>query len=142
LLWDVPTGKYFRAITEHKGGGLNAGMSPTGQLMFTHSQWAEGAKFWHPHTGKLLLNMPGATVNPSSVLADGRMYTYQAEGTRVKLWLTEPSPVHRVLVRGPSRGRPVSEYRASSVHRDGRLLAVGSGEGVSLFDLVRGIDVG
>src|SRR5262249_33208140 len=33
-------------------------------------------------------------------------------------------------------------YRRSSVRRDGRLLAVGSSEGVSLFDLRSGLDVG
>jgi hypothetical protein len=46
-----------------------------------------------------------------------------------------------VLARNPVRA-PADQYRRSSVHRDGRLLAVGSSQGVSLFDLANGLDVG
>jgi len=59
----------------------------------------------------------------------------------VQLWATEPSPVLRVLVRNPILGR-VGEYQRTAVYRDGHLLAVGSSQGVSLFDLSRGLDVG
>jgi WD40 repeat protein len=78
---------------------------------------------------------------PTTPAADGRMYTHQIHGTRVQLWATEPSPVLRVLVRNPVRS-PVREYRRSSVRRDRRLLAVGSSDGVSLFDLSNGLEVG
>jgi hypothetical protein len=78
---------------------------------------------------------------PTTPAADGRMHTHQIQGTRVQLWATEPSPVLRVLVRNPVRG-PVREYRRSSVHKGGRLLAVGSSDGVSLFDLSNGLEVG
>ena len=78
---------------------------------------------------------------PTTPAPDGRMYTHQIQGKRVQLWTTEPSRVLHVLVRNPVRG-PLREYRRSSVHRDGRLLAVGSSAGVSLFDLSSGLDVG
>jgi serine/threonine protein kinase/WD40 repeat protein len=141
LLWDVPSGRYFRVISEHKGGALSAAVSRSGQLMSTHSGWAGGVKFWHPYTGKLLLSLPTTRIHPTTQTPDGRMCTYRTEGTRLELWATEPSPVLRVLVRSPIRGR-LQEYRRASVRRDGRLLAVGSSDGVSLFDLDRGLDVG
>jgi serine/threonine protein kinase/WD40 repeat protein len=141
VLWDVPTGKEVGRITDHKGGGLSVAVSRSGQLMSTCSHWAGGVKFWHPYTGKLLLSLPSMSIHPSAQTPDGRIYTYRTEGTRVQLWATEPSPVLRALVRGPSLKR-VHEYRRSSVHRDGRLLAVGSSDGVSLFDLFSGLDVG
>jgi serine/threonine protein kinase/WD40 repeat protein len=142
VLWDVPSGRPFRVIDEHKGGGLAVSMSRSGQLMSTYSGWAEGAKFWHPHTGKLLLNLPGMRVHPTAPAPDGRMFAHRFEGTRLQLWATEPSPVLRVLVRGPARGRLVGRYDDNSIHRGGRLLATGSSQGVSLFDLSRGVDVG
>src|SRR5262249_23732809 len=141
ILWDVPTGKEVGRITDHKGGGLDVGVSRSGQLMSTHSLWAGGVKFWHPYTRKLLLSLPGMSIHPTTPAPDGRLYPSRTEGTRVQLWATEPSPVLRVLVRGPALGR-VGEYRRTSVHRDGRLLAVGSSQGVSLFDLSNGLDVG
>jgi len=139
-LWDVPT--RTRIFTPaHQGGGLSARIGRTGQVMSTYSTWAQGVKFWHPHTGRVLLSMPGLAVHPTALAPDGRIFTHRIDGTRVQLWATEPSPVLRVLVRGPARGR-VSEYRVNSVHKDGRLLAVGSSHGVSLFDLDLGLDVG
>ncbi len=142
VLWDVPTGKEVDRITDHKGGGLNVSISRSGQLLSTYSSWVGGVKFWHPYRGKLLLSLPGASVHPTGQTPDGRMYTSRIDGTRLQLWATEPSPVLRVLVRNPVRGRPVNTYGRSSAHKDGRLLAAGSSDGVSLFDLKSGLDVG
>jgi serine/threonine protein kinase/WD40 repeat protein len=141
LLWDVPSEKVVRRITDHKGGNLGVCMSRSGQLMSSYSWWSGGVKFWHPYTGKPLLSLPTMHVHPWTQTTDGRMYTHRVEGTRVQLWATEPSPVLRVLVRRPSL-KQVEEYRRSWVHREGRLLAVGSSDGVSLFDLSTGLDVG
>jgi serine/threonine protein kinase/WD40 repeat protein len=141
VLWDVPSGKEVRRVTDHKGGGLAVSVSRSGQLMSTTSGWAGGVKFWHPYTGKLLLSLPNMSIHPNSEAADGRMYTYRTRGTRVQLWATEPSPALRVLVRGVARGQP-NDYRRVSVHKAGRLLAAGSNDGVSLFDLANGLDVG
>jgi serine/threonine protein kinase/WD40 repeat protein len=139
-LWDIPTGKY-RVLDGHKGGGMSTSVSRSGQLLSTQSAWTVSVKFWHPYTDKLLLSLPNMNTHPTTPASDGRIYTYHTQGTRLQLWATEPSPVLRVLVRNPIRGK-LGEYRRPSVHRDGRLLAVGSSQGVSLFDLARGLDVG
>jgi WD40 repeat protein len=138
----VPTRTHFHDITDHKGGALGVSVSRSGQLMSTHSGWAGGIKFWHPHSRKLLLSIPsGGNIGLDGQTPDGRLFAYNIVGTRLQLWGTESSPILRLLVREPGRG-PLGEYRRSSVHRDGRLLAVGTTHGVSLFDLDRGLDVG
>jgi serine/threonine protein kinase/WD40 repeat protein len=141
ILWDIVSGKATGRIKDHKGGALGVSISSSGQLMSTQASWTGGVKFWHPYTRKPLLSLPGMTFQPSRRAPDGRMSTYRIEGTRLEVWVTEPSPILRVLVRGPALGE-VREYRRSSVHRDGRLVAAGSSQGVSLFDLASGLDVG
>jgi serine/threonine protein kinase/WD40 repeat protein len=143
VLWDVPSQKQVGPSIPHKGGwgSFSVGFSRSGQLLSTWPEWGGGVKFWHPYTRKPLLSLPSMRFQPTAPAADGRMYTHQTHGTWVRLWTTEPSPILRVLVRNPVRG-PLREYRRNSVHRDGRLLAVGSSDGVSLFDLSNGLDVG
>ncbi len=142
VVWDVPDRRELHRITDHKGGGLSASISRSGQLLSTHSTWGAGVRFWHPFSGKPLLTFPSTNTHPNAQAPDGRIFTYRIEGNRLQLWATEPSPVLRVLVRRPIRDREVIEYRRSSVHKGGQLLAVGSTLGVSLFDLSRGLDVG
>jgi WD40 repeat protein len=143
LLWDVPTRTAVHDISEHKGGDLGVRVNRSGQLLATHSGWASGLKFWHPHTRKLLLSMPSAQFNLGNALAlpNGRIITQHFVDGRVQLWVAEPSPILRLLVRNPVRG-PLNEYRRGAVHKGGRLLAVGTSQGVSLFDLASGLDVG
>jgi WD40 repeat protein len=140
VVWDVPSRKVIHQFTGHHGGGLRIWVSRSGQIMAT-TGWAGGVKLWHPQTEKLVLSMPSRTLNFTRITSDGRLFASDTEGNHVRLWSAEPSPVHRVFVRDPMHG-PVAEYRRSSVHRDGRLLAVGTSEGVSLFDLANSVDVG
>ncbi len=143
VLWDVPSGKPVGPGIPHKGGwgNFSVGISRSGQLLSTCPEWGGGVKFWHPYTRKPLLSLPSMSFQPTTPASDGRMYTHYIGGTRVQLWATEPSPVLRILVRNPVRG-PVREYRRNSVHKGGQLLAVGSTDGVSLFDLKSGLEVG
>jgi serine/threonine protein kinase/WD40 repeat protein len=140
-LWDVPDKKQVGRIKDHKGSALQVGMSRSGQLLSTYSEWAGGLKLWHPYTGKPLLSVPGTGVHPTHSAPDGRMFAVEREGKRLKIWATEPSPVLRALVRIPALGAP-GLYQGTSIHPGGRLLAVGSDGGVSLFDLFTGLDVG
>jgi WD40 repeat protein/tetratricopeptide (TPR) repeat protein len=143
VVYDVATQKQVGREIDHKGGwgGFNVGISRSGQLMSTCAGWGGGVKFWHPYTRKLLLSVPDMYFQPTTPVADGRMYTHQITGTQVRVWATEPSPVLRVLIRNPIRGE-LRECRRNSVHPGGRLLASGSSNGVSLFDLQSGLDVG
>jgi WD40 repeat protein len=141
VLWDVPSRKELSVIDTHRGGGLYATMSRSGQLLSTFSHWGGGVRLWHPYTGKPLLSLPGMNILPISSAADGRIYGASTAGTRLQLWATEPSPVLRLLVRSPIRG-PSGDCWRVAVHPEGRLVALGSARGVSLFDPASGLDVG
>jgi serine/threonine protein kinase/WD40 repeat protein/tetratricopeptide (TPR) repeat protein len=133
-LWDAPTGKLLRTLTDLIGGEPHPAMSLSGQLLTSVSGWNGGQVFWHPHTGKPLLRTPfGYSV--TRTVQDGRQYEATIDKTRISLHIVEPSPVFRTLV---SNG---GCYEVS-VHPGGRLLAVGQGYGVSLFDLPTGLEIG
>ncbi len=142
-LWDVPSGRIYQSVTEHKGGGLHAYLNRTGEILCTESKWTGGLRLWHPYTGKPLLNVPEIGINHNGFqsLVDGRMYRWTKQETRVVIEVIDPAREMRTLVRHPMRG-PVHEYRHLSVHKDGRLLAAGTTDGVCLLDLTTGLDVG
>jgi WD40 repeat protein len=118
-----------------------AAMNRTGELMVSWSTWAGGMKVWHPTTRRLLLSMPNQDVGFTHAAADGRLAGYRIDGTRIQLWVLEPARECRTLVRDPLRP-PMQEYRLNSIHKSGRLAAAGTANGVTLFDLAAGLDVG
>jgi hypothetical protein len=83
VLWDVPTRRRVRVITGHKGGGLSAHVSRSGQFLSTFSEWdrAGGVRPWHPQTGKLLLSVPGES-DVDLLAADGRLWGHRRTGSR------------------------------------------------------------
>ncbi len=139
-VWDVPSKKLLRTLGDLKGGEPLLALSPSGQLLAGKSNWWGGQVFWHPHTGKPLLRTY-AGYNPSATVQDGRLYEVAIDKTRVTLRTAEPSPVFRTLVPDPA-GPPVSDCRYVTVNPDGRLLALGHTNGVSLFDLATGLELG
>jgi WD40 repeat protein len=151
-LWDAVLGKRLRTLTDQKGGEPVLAMSPSGQMLTSMSSWApSGRVFWHPHTGKLLLRTPEAywadsganpvKLHPQMTVQDGRLYEATVDKTRITLRTLEPSPVFRILVPDPA-GPPRHDCRHVTIHPGGRLLAVGHSNGVSLFDLATGLEVG
>jgi serine/threonine protein kinase/WD40 repeat protein/Tfp pilus assembly protein PilF len=139
-LWDVPSGKLLRVCRELKGGEPYLMMSSSGQLLAGQSGWWGGQVFWHPHTGKPLLRIPGAYDLPYAT-RDGRLCGYRLAEGKITLNIAQPSPVLRTLVPAPA-GKPLNDCRVVAIHPDGRLLALGHSQGVSLFDLTRGLEVG
>jgi WD40 repeat protein len=140
-VWDAPSGRRLLTLGDQKGGAPVLGMSPSGQLLTSWSHWAGlGPVFWHPHTGKLLLrtSFPWSAATP---VQDGRLYTASIEKTQIILRTVEPSPVFRTLVPDPA-GPPRRDCRDVTIHPAGRLLAVGHSNGVALFDLLTGLQVG
>ena len=138
FVWDVPSRKPLHTLREQKGGGTVLSMGSSGQLMTGSGTWGEGTVFWHPHTGKSLLRSP-QSYHSRGKLQDGRIFTCERKNTQISVHIVEPSPILRILVPSPmTRG----ECRAVEFHKDGRLLAVGHHNGVSLFDLTTGIEIG
>jgi WD40 repeat protein len=141
VLWDVPTKKPVRVISEHKGGGLAVCFDRTGEVLLSWSVWAGGVQLRHTQTGQLLLKAPDLKPDGFGPLPDGRLSGLRTDRTRLKLWVIDPARECRTLVRDPARG-DVGEYWRHAIHPDGRLAAVGTSTGVTLLDLVTGLDVG
>ena len=115
-------------------------MSSSGQLLTSTSNWSGGQVFWHPHTGKPLLRTRFRYA-PDATVQDGRLFDVAIDKTRLTLPTVEPSPVFRTFVPDPA-GLPLLQCRDVTVHPNGRLIAVGHSNGVSLFDLPTGLEVG
>jgi WD40 repeat protein/Tfp pilus assembly protein PilF len=142
-VFDALLARRLLTLQDQKGGEPILGMSTTGQLLTSISVWApSGHVFWHPFTGKLLLRTPFryVPVHRGSV-QDGRLYDVTVNKTRLTLRTAEPSPVFRTLVPDAA-GLAQRECRDVTIHPNGTLLAVGHSNGVSLFDLPTGREVG
>jgi serine/threonine protein kinase/WD40 repeat protein len=141
VLWNVPHQKQVGILTDQRGGGPLLYINSAGELLASSSSWVKSVDLWHPYSHKLLLHMPSHLIFASSS-NDGRLLgKSSAVGEGWHYAVAEPSPVVRTLLRNPIHG-PVEAWRDVSVHPGGRLLAVGSDNGVSLFDLETGQDVG
>jgi WD40 repeat protein len=142
-LWNVPAQKVLSILRDQKGGEPLLGMSRSGQMLASTSAWGGGLLLWHPHTGRPLVRWPGGMwIQLTNATADGRLYASSSpRGGRLELHTAEPSPVLRMLVRDPVRG-PFQQCGRAAVHPGGRLLAVGTSDGVTLFDLAAGLDIG
>lgn len=142
VLWNVPERKRLYTLTEQRGGGPTLSMNSTGQFLASYSLWTRQAlDFWHPYTGKSILHL-SSPFQMEWTLADGRVLgNAKDERGDWNFAMAEPSPVVQTLVRNPLHG-PVASWRNVAVHAAGRLLAVGSDDGVSLFDLETSLDVG
>ena len=141
VTWDVASGKQLRLNTSQRGGGPKLCVNATGDLLTSFSSWANLLDVWDAASGNPLLHLPG-NLNFAWSHLDGRLLgeTHRSDGGW-HLEVIEPSPVLKTLERTPVLG-PVEAWRDISIHRDGRLLAVGSDSGVSLFDLETCLDVG
>ena len=141
VTWDVASGKQIRLNASQRGGGPKLCVNSTGELLSSFSGWANLLDVWDAASGKTLLHLSGE-LNVAWSHLDGRLLgeAHRSDGG----WhyeVVEPSPVLKTLERKPVLGS-VEAWRDISIHRDGRLLAVGSDNGVSLFDLETGLDVG
>ncbi|MCU0962855.1 MAG: WD40 repeat domain-containing serine/threonine protein kinase [Pirellulaceae bacterium] len=141
VLWNVVEHKQLRVLTDQRGGGPQLVVNATGELLCSFSSWANQLDLWHPYSGKPVLHTASATQFEWAV-HDGRLLGNQrlANGWW-RFSVVEPSPVVRTLVRNPMHGRG-GKWWDVSIHPSGRLMAVGSDNGVSLFDLQTGQDVG
>jgi WD40 repeat protein len=132
-VWDAPAGKMLRTLSDQLSGEQILAMSPSGQLLTSWGTWNGGQVFWHPHTGRPLLRTP-FNYSVSRTVQDGRQYQVGIDKTQLTLRIVEPSPVFRTLA-------PEGHCYEAAIHPGGRLLAVGQGNGVTLFDLATGLKV-
>ncbi len=140
VLWNVEQQKQVGLLKNQRGGGPLLAMNTTGELLISQASWSNMLSIWHPYSMKVVLQMPSPLLFEWETQRGGLVGEQRASGG----WqhaVAEPSPVVRTLARNPVHG-DVESWRGVSVHPSGRLLAVGSDNGVTLFDLATGQDVG
>src|SRR5207248_1761055 len=102
--------------------------------------WGNRLKLWSPHTGREVFRT-ACGVGPfgpnDRLLA---VLPETSEGRAGRLIQVEAGREYRTLVAGATAPVPVRDYGRCSVHPGGRLLAVGTSQGVSLMDLVSGTE--
>jgi hypothetical protein len=109
---------------------------PTGDLLASHS-WDGTLRLWHPSTGRQLLHLPYKAESDSPQLSrDGQWLWAGLHGERAALIELIPSREYRTLVS--SFGSVAGTQTQADLSPDGRLLAVGTTNGASLWDLQSG----
>jgi WD40 repeat protein/tetratricopeptide (TPR) repeat protein len=139
-LWDAASATWIAEMSATSNGGIRLAFSHAGDLLAS-TDWNGETRFWEPHSGLLVFKTETrlATVQFSSDdrLLAGAVWDERAcagvspmTGT-LRVWEV-PRRCYRRL-----RALPVREgdYRAPTVSLDDRLLAVGAGNGVGLWDL-------
>ena len=142
FLWNVRQQKRIGELADQLAGEPYLAINTTGEMLSSRESWGDDVLFWHPYSGRPILRLPNTPAWFTWCAWDGRLAGQgSSKDGRWRLSTAEPSPVVRTLVCNPVYGREGSSGSVS-VHPGGRLLAVGSYDGVSLFDLQTGQDVG
>jgi WD40 repeat protein len=128
--------KKYRALHQltHVGGGLVVGFDPSGELLFSGSDWVRSLRIWHARTGKLLLSH-ASFLSPEHFKTTGMLVTKDG----VESWEVATGREYRTLTSLHPEG---SSLFYPTIAPDGRLLAVGRAAGISFWDLELGSEVG
>jgi WD40 repeat protein len=149
VLWHVASRSQIRKFATQRGGWPMLGVSATGDLLASTSDWAGGLRLWHPGTGRDVLSVPGTKAHFRCAPADGRLVALEVDGNKARLWEVVPAREHRTLVPEDVPGSPAkflvpavgTEGRwlaGGTVSPDGRWLAAGASHGTSVWELDSG----
>jgi WD40 repeat protein len=130
-LWDALTGARRATLEGHISGGIVADFDPSG-LILASTGWEGRWWLWDPVLGRPWLNMWRAPCG-ADFGRDGR----RVVGAEDKLttYQVDPALEYRTLAHAAS---PPLDYQRVSIHRNGRLLALGTDGGVVLRDVISG----
>ncbi|MFI5457674.1 MAG: protein kinase [Isosphaerales bacterium] len=135
-LWDAATGNRRATLEGHTNGGVRSGFHPAGTLLASNG-WDSRLRLWDPILGRSWPSAPGDSVIPGHFSRDGRIVL--SLGERLTPYQVEPALEFRTLLSvstGPSL------FEGLSIRHDGRILAAGTRQGVVLWDLASGAEVG
>ena len=114
-------------------GGLRTAFHPAGTLLASNG-WEGRFRLWDAVLGRQVLSVPGGQDPVFS--RDGRVFV--RHGNELSPWQVDPAVEYRTLVHPAN---PPLNIARPSIHRDGRILAVGTDRGVVLWDLARGTEL-
>ena len=135
-LWDAATGVPRATLKGHTNGGVRAAFHPSGTLLASDG-WDSQLRLWDPILGRSCPSAPGDSMIDGHFSRDGRIVL--SLGERLTPYQVEPAVGFRTL-HSVSTG--LSSFEGMSIRHDGRILAAGTRQGVVLWDLASGAEVG
>ncbi len=114
-------------------GGIQLSYHPAGSLLASHD-WSGRLRLWDSSLGRPLLNLTSS--RGPEISEDGRIAVSWDD--RLTIYQVDPAAEYRTLTRSSPEA---NHYYNPSVRYDGRLLAVSTNLGVSLWDLARGTEL-
>jgi serine/threonine protein kinase/WD40 repeat protein len=133
-LFSAERGVAGATLEGHVSLGIEAGFLPAGSLVASNG-WEGRLRLWDLASGRERLSLSGGA-NPV-FSQDGRIFIQQ--GSEVRPYQVEPALEYTTL------GYPSAltlDYSQSSIHPDGRILALGTDHGVILWDVARKAELG
>jgi serine/threonine protein kinase/WD40 repeat protein len=116
-------------------GGVAFGFHPAGRLLSMNSGWEGRLRLWDPATARQLLSFRCG--GGEAFTKDGRLLIRQ--GNTISPWQVDPGDEYTTLAYASNT--PHNHVRVS-IHKDGRIIAVGTDRGVILWDLARKSELG
>jgi serine/threonine protein kinase/WD40 repeat protein len=132
-LWNVDEGEKSKLVTLERTVDIGSAMafSHRGNLLAT-TAWDGILRLWDPRTGTQSKTLDWRSSEVPRFSPDDRRIAASTKENSLQLWELTVGEECRALVRGPDGGR---SYHSDAVATKGRLLAVGSPDGVELWDL-------
>ena len=135
-LWDPATGIRKAALEGSTNSVLNVGFHPAGTLLASNG-WENRLRLWDTVLGRPVLSFTGNYIEASSEFSqDGRIVV--ALEDKLITYQVDPALEYRTFAHA-SASR--FDYGRASIRHDGRVLAVGTDQGVVLWDLARGVEL-
>ncbi len=116
-------------------GGLTIAFHPAGTLLASNG-WNARLRFWDTASGRERLSLICGGLPAFS--KDGRIFVLQGTGV-MSPWQVDPALEYTTLAYASNH---LLNPARPSIHRDGRLLAVGTDRGLALWDLARKAELG
>jgi eukaryotic-like serine/threonine-protein kinase len=134
-LYDTETGRQTGVLADHTSNGIFTIFQPAGSLLASNG-WDGKLRIWRPRTGEMVLTLPAG--GAMGFRQDGLRFAALAANCPVVFQVADGRE-YRSLVQSPVRRR--DHGICSALHPNGRLLAVGMTNGVSLWDIDRDVSI-
>ena len=133
-MWDVPAKRQLATMEGHATGVSALSFHPDGEILASRGDEAV-CRLWQPSSGRQLLQFPGIN-EPFSFSADGRWLGASLQDKGRRLLEVQPGREYRTIISSLGPGKNV--YFDGDLSADGRLLAMGTDDGVRLWDIASG----
>jgi serine/threonine protein kinase/WD40 repeat protein/Flp pilus assembly protein TadD len=142
IVWDVAARRPIAQLEGYKNGGVHLAFDASGDLLAS-TGWEGMLRFWEFRSGKQLFRTPGDW----RCLRFGAKNPLLAAETQLgrpelRLHSVTPGREYRTLLHASAPSDGIAEYYAGSIDPHGRMLAVAMRDGVRIWSLDSGDEIG